>query len=422
MEASDIMKEQKRLFVFLLIVSLTIVNTGLVRGEESNEPSWWAVLEIREAETIGYDIEEIKYKDNLSREQFCSWIIETVELIRETHLEVTIEPPFKDTTNEKVTLAFELGIVEGIGNNLFAPETNITRQEVIVMLIRMIDYLDNEYEYTFGVESKDVVEEDYVLYADNNLIATWAKEEIYRASFLSIVDGVGHNCVDPLGFATNEQGILLVKRVYNKYKEVQTFEAINQNYSLTIKELETIHLSAAELVKSEQVDLAYFDIDVLTSDLCNMEFITKEGKITELVMTSYGVSEDKNEELTVFISNDDLQIEQKILLQVKDVTNFSPVEREKLTFEINSKETLVLYALDLAIDPDGDYISIVGYKRVKGGFGTGVLENQKNFSRFTFTPTSVNAVDIQKYIMTVSDGHDLIEIPIEIEITNLDEY
>jgi len=314
----------KKLLPFVLVIILAASNILVIHGEDSDQPSWWAVLEVGEARTAGISVDDVSYREEMSRLQFCKWIIEVVELVGESGYEPTIESPFSDTDNSDVIVAYEIGIVEGIGGGLFAPNANITRQEVVVMLVRMIDYLDDTFEYNFGSETKNLLEDNYLTYDDDIDIANWAKQEIYRATALSIVEGIGHNLVDPLGFATNEQGILLAIRIFNEYKEVVTFEVIDRTHIEVVNELETVRLVAAKLVRSEQVDLAYFDMESLVSELGEVEYIRENGVITEILIHCYGLFEDDNEMITVFLSNGIKRVEQVVILRVEDLTNYVP--------------------------------------------------------------------------------------------------
>ena len=96
---------------------------------------------------------------------------------------------------DAVSWAASKNIVSGIGNNLFAPDSNITREQMAVMLFNYarIMKLDLPAIRAAGV------------FADSNQISSWAKEAVdvmYRAG---IINGKGENAFDPGGNATRAE-------------------------------------------------------------------------------------------------------------------------------------------------------------------------------------------------------------------------
>lgn len=90
-----------------------------------------------------------------------------------------------------VEWAQEKGIVNGVGNHLFAPEDNISRQEIVAMIQRYADYK--------GIVLPKVTEK--VSFADDEKIASWAKEAVYSMKQAGIIQGKEKNLFDPKGDA-----------------------------------------------------------------------------------------------------------------------------------------------------------------------------------------------------------------------------
>ena len=63
-----------------------------------------------------------------------------------------------------------LKIVNGVGNNMFAPEKQITRQEVLVMLYNTLRVINNVPKGIYSVQLTD--------YADGSYVPDWAKEAL----------------------------------------------------------------------------------------------------------------------------------------------------------------------------------------------------------------------------------------------------
>ena len=55
---------------------------------------------------------------------------------------MNVESPFSDVDDIYITTAYNLKIVSGVGNNKFAPENYITRQEAAVMINNLATILN----------------------------------------------------------------------------------------------------------------------------------------------------------------------------------------------------------------------------------------------------------------------------------------
>jgi hypothetical protein len=123
---------------------------------------------------------------------------------------VPISPnPFTDTANAEVLKAYNLKIVNGVTATSFAPNKNITRQEICVMLQRALKA---------AKPSLNVNSSAAAVFADDNQIATWADDAVRYMNEHDIMRGVGDNMIAPLGNTTREQSIALVKRTYEAFK------------------------------------------------------------------------------------------------------------------------------------------------------------------------------------------------------------
>lgn len=208
-------------------------NCGINHGYDSNDFNFnnngmeyidktyssWAEKEVKKA--IDVDIVpsflQMKYKNNITRSEFCRLAIKMLTTKFNTNIDryiadkniVINENRFKDTTDKSILLAENLGIVKGYDDNSFKPDSNITRQEAAVLLNNLSIYMN--------VIGKG--ENNNVFY-DDNKIGNWAKESVYNINNISdkngnfVMSGVGNNCFDPQGFYTREQTVLTVYRLY----------------------------------------------------------------------------------------------------------------------------------------------------------------------------------------------------------------
>ncbi len=113
---------------------------------------------------------------------------------------------FLDSSDRNVIATKNLGIINGIGDNKFAPWNNISRQDVATLLKRTSQFL--------GKDSSNKVSN----FADDAGIAPYAKEAVAFVSDLSIMNGVGNNTFAPRAPYTREQAYMTILRLYNNCK------------------------------------------------------------------------------------------------------------------------------------------------------------------------------------------------------------
>jgi hypothetical protein len=118
---------------------------------------------------------------------------------------------FSDTTagsyyTPYAAWASENGIASGVGDDLFAPSREITRQEMAVMLCNYADCakieLGNETQVTF---------------ADDAVIASWAKDGVYALAFAGVLGGVGEGNFAPEKTATRAEVATVLMRFVQRY-------------------------------------------------------------------------------------------------------------------------------------------------------------------------------------------------------------
>lgn len=132
--------------------------------------------------TTGIDKERFNSQGNLSRGQFV------VMLMRAYGINPDVNPinNFTDAgktyyTNYLAT-AKELGIAKGIGDNQFAPEQDITRQEMFTLMYNALPIIGGLSENSSGKTLSD--------YSDAGLISPWAKQ---GAEYLLKADVISGN-------------------------------------------------------------------------------------------------------------------------------------------------------------------------------------------------------------------------------------
>lgn len=166
-------------------------------------PSYWAVEEVNAAIDLGYVPSGLQedYTSPITRSEFCSLAVRLYESY--TGQEITERLEFDDTADEDVQKMGALGVVNGMGNNLFAPDDLLTRQQAATILARLSEVMGAP------------LPAGPVVFSDSNLIADWASVQVGQVFAAGVMNGVGQNCFDPLNSYTREQAILTVLRLSN---------------------------------------------------------------------------------------------------------------------------------------------------------------------------------------------------------------
>jgi len=185
-------------------------------------PFWtvseWAEAEIKEAAMAGMMTKSPFYMtltEPISRRDFVMFVVDMLTAIRPEiweEMEAVQPSPFSDVhdLDQAILWAYENGLINGTGSGKFSPNDLITREQAAVLLMRI-------YRYLGGEESGAPLSAES--FADESLIASWAKEAVHEAKAYSIMNGVSGNRFDPRGTYSKEQTIITLYRLYKQFRE-----------------------------------------------------------------------------------------------------------------------------------------------------------------------------------------------------------
>ncbi|WP_323442357.1 S-layer homology domain-containing protein [Sedimentibacter saalensis] len=150
--------------------------------------------------TSGTAVNQFSPDTKLTRGQFVVLLMNAYEISPERNNEFDHISNFNDSGDNYYTdyllVAKGLGIVNGIGNNLFAPEKEITRQEMFVILHNALKVID---EVPVASTDKQLSE-----FNDDAEIADWAEEALSTLVKASIVSG-NNNSLNPTAKTTRAE-------------------------------------------------------------------------------------------------------------------------------------------------------------------------------------------------------------------------
>ncbi len=134
----------------------------------------------------------------------------TVMLLRTTKETADFKENFDDVLKtdyfyEEIGAAKALGIAGGLGDNKFAPKENISRQDMAVMVYRILKEKGKA----------ESAENGEISFTDSEQIKDYAKEAVAVLSQMKIINGYEDGSFKPLGNATRAETAVVIDKVQN---------------------------------------------------------------------------------------------------------------------------------------------------------------------------------------------------------------
>ncbi len=149
----------------------------------------------------GVNSENFAPSNNVTRAEFTALIVRALKL-----KQGDIQVKFKDVEGgwykESIEIAASLGLVKG-HEGMFNPKASITREEMVVILIRALDLIDE----------KNVTVSNELPFLDRHQISTWSKEAIAKAFNLGLVKGMDEIKFAPKENTTRAQAAIVIYKL-----------------------------------------------------------------------------------------------------------------------------------------------------------------------------------------------------------------
>lgn len=149
------------------------------------------------------------FTDSITRLQFAQLVVNYVEIVLGEELPADAEGTFADCTNEDVLKASAAGIVTGVGEGLFEPDTTTDREQIATMLSRAIAYINANSDKALAPLTGDLS-----AFTDGGQVSDWAVDGVSLLAANGIMNGTSTTTLSPHDPCTIEQSILLVYRLY----------------------------------------------------------------------------------------------------------------------------------------------------------------------------------------------------------------
>ncbi len=219
---------------------------NVVISAPASVPSEWALEEIEKASMKGIitDAVCVDFQSDITRGKFCELVMTAYEKLNKESIS-TEGISFTDTDNESILKASAVGIVNGYGDGIFAPDDKITREQIATMLVRMLD------KANIGL---DVNKYEETSFADKESISDWALASVSFAYDAGIMKGKAEATIDPRSNTSCEEAILLTYRTYNKfayYGKKTLAQSLGDAFDKIATDEKSALSIADELMKSE---------------------------------------------------------------------------------------------------------------------------------------------------------------------------
>ena len=242
---------KKRFIATLLVAIFAIGIFPSTTLAAADMPSSWAQSEVKEAIYRGFVPDELQnnYTKSISRAEFAKVAVfylaasqnlgvdDFMNIYREksemlTGNQFEYKEPFSDIDDYYINSAYALGVVNGRSNEIFDPDSPITRQEAAVMLLNTYrlfgTYANQEKAHSFRKGE---------IFQDSDIIAEWAIESAAVMYQFGVMNGINNDTWDPLGYYTREQCFATFMRLQNYWPPIEIYtllpydEAIKRIYS-----------------------------------------------------------------------------------------------------------------------------------------------------------------------------------------------
>lgn len=345
------------LFSAFLIPVSSMLDDSRAISSDGGTISDWAVEEVNHAQTVGLITKHIgnDYTDEITRFQFAELITNMVELVAGKEIAPAAVGSFVDCTDTSILKAYAAGIVLGIGNNFFDPDSTTNREQIATMVARAIEYIEAETGKNYTPKDPDIDR-----FSDRGDISNWATYGVGLLAANDIMKGISSTEAGPKMPCTVEQSILLVYRFFVKTNTKITVSNTDTNNGVEVK-------TSAEFIEDNN-DGAHVSTNSATQPVSSEDTNVfelsnaqgKEGETVSVLLSVGGqvktcgfdlsIMYDENLELVSYDDNKDLDIvvnnravAQGVILNYSSATNLTKTRDViELTFRIkNTNKTSV---------------------------------------------------------------------------------
>lgn len=186
--------------------------------------SSWAEPDVMAASAAGLmpdTFAALAAKSSVSRAEFCAVALNLYEAERETTVKRTSKVYFDDCDDPDVNTAYEMNLISGRGNGVFAPDESVSRQDLCVILDSVrekceVDKPDATVSASSFPDGGEV--RDYAVSATETMLSTGIIKGV-QATVSDDPEQAGETVtlLQPQGTATREQALIMASRFLDTF-------------------------------------------------------------------------------------------------------------------------------------------------------------------------------------------------------------
>ncbi|WP_221567015.1 S-layer homology domain-containing protein [Alkalihalobacillus sp. TS-13] len=207
---------------------------------------------------------------DITRAEVVALLVRSLDLTSEGKGANFSDVPTDKWFYDPIQTASALGIVNGVSQTTFAPNQDISRQELATMVVRAFEYVQS-IDFTYG-ESVDFI--------DSDTFSSWAVPSIDKASAVGIIEGYNGKFY-PKGTATRAETSSMLLNALNREGTNLPSDDILENVVLSNEN----EIYAA--YQSEDYQSAYPVIDRYTLGFHNALLNASNDQLIEFVGDGY---------------------------------------------------------------------------------------------------------------------------------------
>ncbi|HBS47509.1 MAG TPA: hypothetical protein DEA91_29135 [Paenibacillus sp.] len=145
----------------------------------------------------------------VSRAQFAALLVRGLGLSTESLSNVFADVRATAWYAQDVNTAAKLGLVQGVGEGKFSPDSRITREQMVVMIMNAVQLVQGDHRAETQIRTP---------FADQNQISDYASSAVIEAAEKGLIKGKTETTFAPQDAATRAEAAMMIKQILQYLK------------------------------------------------------------------------------------------------------------------------------------------------------------------------------------------------------------
>jgi S-layer homology domain/Trypsin-like peptidase domain len=248
----------KAFLIFCLIVSFTLGNISVFADnallkdlDKSSSYARQAISELLEKDILtGDNNGNFNPQDNITRTQMIAIIVRVLDLDMKN---LPDNATFKDVPKSHwafpyVEAAYRNGIITGTTQDTFGVDALCTREQMTAMFVRGLGITTKEIDAAYGTSKINKL-------ADRNMLSGWSRSYVEFALSTGLMTGTSNTTFNPMEYAKREQAAIVTSRFLDNQILIKT--SLSKDNELTIKEIAALEKSVVLINTYDKSGVAF---------------------------------------------------------------------------------------------------------------------------------------------------------------------